>query len=203
MIWWIALALAPDADACSRAEHSLFTVDWAPNGRAPSPPEVLDTFIERGSGSTTQPGLEECADVGLIALTLDPAGVPGRYGYHLHTDGDLPDGLHIDPGPFLPAHEDGLDQLWLTWIDDAVDDQDPFDFTLTLIAIDQDGDESEPVDLTLDHSGIARFEVGLDSSICGTSSEQGAAWLLALLMLVSRRWRPYPGPPHSTGSPQS
>lgn len=101
-------------------------------------PELSLERVRRGTGP--QGGCGEsystsCDDVGQIDVRVSPT--PENVGYVLRKEsGTLPEGLVLPEGPIT------LDQgrVSLTWIDEATDDQEEFDFTITVTPVDPEGE---------------------------------------------------------------
>lgn len=139
------LAMAPNpASACSLALPDEHQIDPdAGDVEAPGAPEVLTTGITRGNGCV---GGDSCADIGFVTLVMAPVSddqtAPEDIGYRLTiVSGGLPG------DDFLPAYDFRPfgDEIVLTWIDGAENQQEPMALTVEIIAVDGAGNESVPV----------------------------------------------------------
>jgi hypothetical protein len=187
-----AASLPTSARACSFPgpighviDESMQATDQMPPTLAPIPaPEIT-----RGKGSQqtgcSQYGSTSCDDIGRIALAVlatDDATPSSRIGYRLTiVTGAPPSGLSLPSDAVEPSGDD----LALHWIDGATDDQESFDFTLRVVAVDLAGNESVPQTVRIaddrDHAcAVAR----------GGGSRKGLVWLGLLPLLLATRRRP-------------
>jgi hypothetical protein len=143
----VALAFATGAPACSIAivPHELDAAEQAVDRSAPSPPEVSVASIKRGRAAEPGPGglvvANSCDDIGMITLRLngatDDRTVADRMGYVVVVSEGAPEGLQPADAVRAPAGE-----LVLHWIDGATNDQEPLDFTVSVLAVDLAGNRS-------------------------------------------------------------
>jgi hypothetical protein len=112
--------------------------------------------VTRGRGSRTLPDglvtVSSCDDIGVIEVVLthfrDDRTPVEKLGYRVAlVDGTPPAGLRIEDSVLLTFVESqtapSSDRRFnLIWIDGAGDDQEPFDFTFVVTAVDLAGHES-------------------------------------------------------------
>lgn len=186
----ILALLTPPAHACmilTGAEHVV--VENPADISAPTAPGEVTVRVTRGVGPTCVGPMcssTSCDDLGTVSLSFpastDDTSVPEAIGYRLRMiDGTLPAGLSLgEPQRAARVGDDGTVSLPLVWIDDATNDQEPFDFTLGVTAIDEAGNESEEVEVVVSDAGAGAG--------CATVSGAGAlATLLALGLAGARR----------------
>lgn len=185
----IALFLvASPALACSIVGPSELVVDpELSDGIAPDVPVLGDVLITRGRGPRKTAGgvstSTSCDDLGFITIEVDETKPDVGFVLEL-LDGELPEGLDALPEqPWL-----GPD-LTLTWIDEALDDQDAFAFTLAISAVDSGGDRSEAVEIDISDDGIPDEEEVQKGCSTVAGSATGSWTLLLGLTLVARRRR--------------
>lgn len=157
--------LSRAADACSfpgPIEHEIDPAEQAIDKEPPARTETVGVSVRRGKGPEGSgcggQGSSSCDDIGSIALIPTPPSddrtPPNELGYRLRfVGGRLPDGLRI-PDDARRLSQGEPPALDLRWIDGATDDQEPFDFTVTLTAIDKAGNEGpESAPIRIHHSG--------------------------------------------------
>ncbi len=189
----VSLLMAPAALAClieTPGPHVLDEAEIGVDILAPDPAEdATVSSISRGRGPVCEDGScasTSCDDIGIISIHFSPAAddrMPAEaIGYRAELlSGALPDGLTLSPDALL-----GPDGLKLWWIDGASDDQEAFDFTLGIVAIDLAGNESEAALVWVADPGREAGEV----TGCSVAGGAGlSAVLLASLSAVSRRRR--------------
>lgn len=167
--------------------------------------EVVDVKIERGIGPRCE-AANSCAGIGKIFFGVRLTGTsrsPCAFAYALErASGSPPSGLALPPrvgvGCAAGATVGGA---YLTWDDEARDEQDPFSLELRLAAVDGAGRRGPATTFRLAHDGApalppARCDAGADSSArsaepvgggggCTSSGARPrAAGALALLPLV-------------------
>ena len=150
-----------DADACSFAGPEIHTLDAAEQAvdvAPPGAPTLLDLQIVRGQGPQSAgcggSSATSCDDIGQIRLNLvaaDDRTDAARIGYRISlAGGALPSGLLLPDEPIRTF--DGW--ISLIWIDEATDDQERIEFSLTVTAIDLAGNESAPAaSIQVDNAG--------------------------------------------------
>jgi hypothetical protein len=154
----LILGLAPGAaDACGilRDKHAADPSERGLDTRAPAQVVARVAKVTRGQGPRLRdPGVgpSSCDDLGFIEIELvrfeDDRTPPERLGYRIGPPiGTPPATLRpaTDAYRLLPGQER---RVVLVWIDGATDEQEPFDFTVVLTAVDSAGNESvasEPV----------------------------------------------------------
>ncbi len=134
-----------------------------------------------------------CDDLGTIALSV-PAAVDDRspdsddyvqdgVGYVLRVaDGSLPEGLTLASTPAAAFIHAGVADFLLVWIDEATDEQEAFDFTLGIVAIDLAGNPSEEVfvDIADPGSGGSQEAAKSDDPLgCASAAAPPVWWGLA------------------------
>jgi len=186
----LVLLLTAASWACSLAPPEPFVVEPDPSDtEAPRQPVLIESEVTRGKGPEASgcgtSSSTSCDDIGFIRLTLaQPDGDPhdaDTVGYAVRFDaGELPDGLEppdvLWAGPTLVFH----------WIDGATDAQEPFDFTVSVHAVDAAGNEGPALLVQLRDDG------GATALQCGTTPAATFAWP-ALLLLCAVRRRPVAG----------
>ena len=152
------------AEACSSVveKHELDAaeqqIDRQPPGAAQVPADVV-RVLRRGMRSD---GDSSCGGIGTIQIVFtgakDDRTPRGRIGYLItHVAGTLPYGLSLPRDARLATPVDGdtlqglprdlsgeVFLLTLMWPDPATGDQEAFDFTIALTAVDLAGNESAP-----------------------------------------------------------
>ncbi len=177
---------AKPAEACSMRElerHGLDPDeqknDFIPPGRV----SIVSAEVHhRGKGPDCE-GLgysqTGCDDVGSIEIEITPTSddrTPSdKMGYRIElVDGEPPVGLIPD---YDVRSQGGI--LWMNWIDEASDDQERLDFTITIRAVDMGGNLgqiSEPIEIRHPGSG-------------GCSSAGGIPSEVLVLLLFLAAWR--------------
>jgi hypothetical protein len=144
----IPLCAPAPARACSVAAPTAHVVDPAmevTDQMAPTLSPISAPVIGRGfapggcSGSSSS-----CDDIGVIQIepkATDDMTPTEKIGFRVTlADGTLPAGLTLPADAIdLPA---GYPFVGLTWVDGATNNQDPLDFTLSIVAVDLAGNES-------------------------------------------------------------
>lgn len=154
LICWLN---ASPADACSFLirPHTVDEAEQKVDTRAPDPVVAEVDRIVRGRGPVRRPDgsvgpMSSCDDIGSIEVTLvhflDDRTPGDELGYRVTlVDGTLPERFGLPEGVFLPRVEaERAPRFVLIWIDGARDDQEPFDFTFVVTAVDLAGNESPP-----------------------------------------------------------
>ncbi|MCX4247669.1 MYXO-CTERM sorting domain-containing protein [Paraliomyxa miuraensis] len=188
----IALAVAAPSIAAACSSFGLEPVEPDTTLADDTPPGVIgdvDVSIGRGNAPKCVLGSCEsssCDDIGFITLDFaaptDDQTTADRMAYVIEVvDGEPMAGLLPD-GPFRPGT---VNRIPLQWLDGATDDQEAFEFTIVIRAVDEAGnigDASEPIEIA-DPGSASGCSIG----------GPGRAWpLLALLPLgiwVRRRTR--------------
>jgi len=150
---------------------------------APVFSSVSVTDIKRGQGPQ-QSGCGEsatsCDDIGIVTLVLhasDDTTSPEHIGYRLTLQsGTLPAGLMLPADAVEPGFDDRT--LLLVWIDGNSDDQESFDFTLRVVAIDLAGNESAAQTVRVSD------ERGMACAVAAPHRAPRAPFLVAVLGLV-------------------
>jgi hypothetical protein len=190
----IGLVTARPASACSIASqpHIIDPTMQAIDRVAPTLPPISGVTVKRGQGpqgNGCEQTVSSCDDLGIIEIpaeATDDRTPPERIGYRFSiVAGAAPVGFSLPTDALEPV---ALGKVWLAWIDGAVDNQEAFDVTFGVVAIDLAGNESAPQTI--------RVQQGAKSGGCDLSA-RGATWpaalrgaLLALLVMIARRPRP-------------
>ena len=195
----LVLALAPgSALACLFESPGGFEVDPASDDTvAPAPiGELRRLIVTRGVGPECDGnscGSSSCDDLGLISMSF-PAAVDDRspdsddyvqdgVGYALRVaDGSVPDDLDLASSPTAAFIHAGVADFLLVWIDRATDEQEAFDFTLGIAAIDLAGNTSAEVFVDIADPGSGGSEEaakGDDPLGCATVAAPPVWWGLA------------------------
>lgn len=212
----LAVLLAPaSARACSVAVPGAFSLDAAaPDTAGPTfDPAEIEFRITRGTGPDCdcegECSFSSCDDLGFISLLFDAATDPdvpeqpdSEYlqtqediGYVFEVVGDLPDGLSIGAAPQAAWYLDGRASTLFVWIDGSEDDQEAFDFDLSIRAVDRAGNYSDAVVVTLADPGASADDpdCGDDGGGChaaaGTGTRSLGMLLLGMLLLGLRQRR--------------
>ncbi len=185
----LLLASAAPAAACSFEGHEPHQTDPAEEAvdvEAPSPPTSADAGITIKRGLGTRPGgmSTSCDDLGWIEFELAHGGddrtPDDQLGYRLAlVDGELPDDLAL-PAEAIRLLDD--DTIFLLWIDEAVNGQEPFEFSIDVFAVDLAGNESDDA-LRIDLSDPGTNAAGC--SAAGAPPVRPTALLLGLLLLLA------------------
>jgi hypothetical protein len=179
------------AQACDLRGDSFHTIDPALQGVDSQPPTLApigEVMIHRGH----DPESRGCIDSGICGEFLgsfsiavqatDDIAPAERIGYRVSVaSGTPPQGFHMRD----PIRANG--SLWVWWNDGATGDQEAFDFTLSLVAIDEAGNESAAQTVHIQDGGS-----GGGCRIGGRRSSTGgvvAAALLAITAAARRRRR--------------
>lgn len=172
----LLLSLFSDAEACSFMGHEPYeTVEDGGDTDPPGAPVLGEALITRGVGpeGVFIQSATSCDDLGWITIELTEPDDDDALGYTMEVvAGTTPDGFSLPQSPFHLV-ESGL---ILVWIDDATDDQEAFDFTLAVTAMDPAGNEGPADEIQLTDGG----------SGCGVAGLSGS-WLLGLMLLGRRR----------------
>ena len=192
----LSLCAPAPARACSIAGPPIHVVDpamQATDQTAPTlapldAPTVARGFAPGGCSRSSS----SCDDIGIIQVfpkAMDDMTAADRIGYRLTlAAGVLPSGLTL-PADAIEL-EPGYPYLRLTWVDGASDNQDAFEFTLAIVAIDLAGNESTPQAIVVGDGGAPRGGCRLSPGRAPGPAEI----LLALLglALAARRRRGAP-----------
>ena len=183
----VGVLAARPAGACSFAPPTPHEV--AASSDDTTPPAALQTpgvSVSRGhgpEGGACSREMTSCDDAGRIGIHVlapeDNRTPADRMGYSVAlVSGSLPEGAAI----VSPVRTmDGA--IWLTWTDGATDDQESIAFTLELRAMDEAGNVSEPVRVSVrdeDDGGCRMASRTLDASWM-------PSFALALLALAGLR----------------
>jgi hypothetical protein len=144
-MWWsIAVSWA-----CSFEGNLDFVPDPLVEADAPVEVEVTPQ-VTRGVGprGLFSQSSTSCDDLGWLELDVAPALPDQGLRVHLVPGGVLPDGLSAD----------SIDGTWagnprFVWIDDATDDQEPFELTFELTPVNAAGLEGETFELVVADAG--------------------------------------------------
>jgi uncharacterized protein (TIGR03382 family) len=186
----VSLAVSP-AFACSFVTGSAHEVVANPDDTvAPTAATEEGVSIVRGVGpQCVGPACSSssCDDLGRIELSLgaasDDVSAAENIGYRLRViEGALPDGLTVDETRRADSLADGTANLLLLWIDEAEDEQEPFDFVLGVTPIDEAGNEGEELSIPLADEGRA-------AGGCATVHGGGAGALALGLLAAAARGR--------------
>lgn len=191
----IAAFVGAPSSACSIAAPTAHAVDASEAAVDTSPPngpsKLLVEAVHRGTGPQCDASgvcaSTSCDDIGTIQLSWSTGGDDRTPDEALGiratvVEGTAPDGLWPIDEDIIPWSPGGMN---LNWIDGASDDQEAIDFTLELVEIDLAGNESEPVQVRVQHDGTGDAKASEGCSVAGMSS---VGWALALgVMGVTRR----------------
>jgi uncharacterized protein (TIGR03382 family) len=194
----VAVGRPSAVDACSLLNPQPFEIDPAMQATDHQPPVLTGlavTDIKRGRGpESTGCGSSgsSCDDLGWIGINpavTDDHTPAEKLGFLVSVvGGKLPQGLDVPAEPLrlpLPGQ-----QIVLSWLDGASDDQEPFDFTLSVVALDLAGNESAPVEVHVSNDGGGGCNIAWFRN---PTAPALAFALLALAALTRRRSRS--GPP--------
>jgi hypothetical protein len=189
------------ARACNVAAPTAHVVDpamQATDQMAPTLSPIPAPVIGRGfapagcSGSSSS-----CDDIGVIQIepkATDDMTPADRIGFRITlAAGTLPSGLTLPADTIdLPP---GFPFVGLTWVDGATNDQDPLDFTLSIVAVDLAGNESAPQAVAVhdDGGGSGGSSCQLSYGHSGRSGRTPAPAAICLtffaLLVAARRRR--------------
>jgi hypothetical protein len=137
-----------------------------------------------------------CDDIGIVQIqpkATDDMTPAEKIGFRVTlAAGALPSGLTLPADTIdLPP---GYPFVGLTWVDGATDNQDPLDFTLSIIAVDLAGNESGPQTVVVhdDGGGSGGSSCQLSSGRSGRSGHTplpAAICLTFFALLVAARRR--------------
>jgi MYXO-CTERM domain-containing protein len=185
------LGAARPSRACSIPGPTPHTIDpqrqatdhQAPTLPAPPPPKITRGRAAHRAGCSSSAN-DSCDDVGLIDIALgatDDMSQPSAIGYRFSlVSGKLPDGLQLPADAVRPGTGSSV---VLAWIDEMTDTQEPFDFTVQIVAVDEAGNESAPQTLRVQDPGTS------GGCRVGDGRAGGAVLALALLALAAPRRR--------------
>ncbi len=213
----LALAVSPrPAEACSTVGAGSFEVDPASDDAVPpGPPGALaSTRVNRGVGPECfedgSRSYTSCDDLGSITLYFPPAlddrapapdpaidRVQQGVGYTVRlVEGTPPDRLTFSEdallNAFVDADADGGVHLQFAWIDESTEEQEAFELTLGVTAVDLAGNRSAEVYFDVadpgreDSDGVEGCPEP-EAASCATSPVAGVWALFAAAALVARR----------------
>ena len=186
------VALESTATACLIAMPPEHTTDPALVGVDTAPPSMPTGLVvqslSRGVGPVCDGdacATTSCDDLGVLVLGFSPAlddlSTTETIGYQVvHLSGALPDGMSLSDTAWR-----GEDALTVIWSDGATDAQEPLDFSLGIVAIDEAGNASAPAEVWVS-------DAGREGAPTGCSAVGGGGLLAALcggLLAISRRRR--------------
>lgn len=154
IVLWVALTAAPAA-ACDFLGPTPLEPVASEDVTAPAAPAFEAPEVQRGTGPRgfIAQSSTSCDDLGWITVAValfDDTSPEDAIGIEvIDVAGTLPDGLTLPDGPWV--HPDGV--LQWTWGDEAVDSQEAFAFTATLVAVDEAGNRSAEVPLDVEDPG--------------------------------------------------
>lgn len=178
----LSLLLARPADACEFLPFpAAFETNGSPTGaRLPAP--GIEVEVHRALHGP--PGFGDCAEIAHIEIS-----VPG-------TRGILIEAADVPAGIVLPDHPVRVENgsAWVAWVDHPLR---PMAFTLRVSAVDEAGNRSEPVSLTVEDPGRGH-QAALAAGIASALGITTALWLRR--RRASRRSTPpgRPAPPPQT-----
>jgi hypothetical protein len=203
----LLLATVPrNASACSIVVPGSFSLD--PSVTDDHPPELedkaVDVTISRGRGPVcegTSMSITSCDDLGAINLSFSAASddeapaqdedgsLQAGVGYLFRiVDGEVPEDFWLDEDPQSVFYRDGQASFPLWWGDGAEDEQEPFDFTLGITAIDLAGNTSDEIEIVLADPGREGGDGTCDQPAgCAHVSPRATGLALGLLGLVRRQ----------------
>lgn len=186
------------AEACRAPgliEHEIDPAEQAIDKEPPGRVETVGVSVHRGKGpegsGCNRRGSTSCDDIGSIALIPTPPSdnrtPKEELGYRVRfIGGRVPDGLHIPDGA-RRLYEFEPPSFGLRWIDGATDDQEAFDFTVTLTAIDKAGNEGpESAPIRIHHGGSSGCRMARGSELGSFALVLGA--LVGLGRISMRRF---------------
>jgi MYXO-CTERM domain-containing protein len=180
--------------ACSVAGPQPFEVDptmSVADVRAPELTGLSVTTIKRGKSSentgcgSSGSSCDDLGWIGILPAVTDDRTPTAELGYALSlVEGKLPEGLELPSQRFkLPAPGK---EIRLSWLDGQTDDQEPFDFVLSVVVIDLAGNETAPMAVHVTNGGNGGCSVAWSR----TPRAAGPMFaLLALAALARRRKR--------------
>ncbi len=193
----LALLWASPALACVQIPDVAHVIDpESADVVAPAAPEIGEVAVGRGQGPEPAGCFSSvstsCDDAGLISIAVsaaDDVSAAEDIGYRVElVEGDLPESFTLSTA--IWRARDG--HLSLRWNDDATDDQEPFDVTLSIVAVDEGGNESQPVEIDVSDPGST------EAGGCDGSGGHLGAGAAILAMLAMRRRRPASPPRERT-----
>lgn len=191
----LTLILTAAAWACEPPADVPYEFDDWDDGIPPMIPELEAVVIERGRAPVIGPDGEatsgDCDDMGAIVITLrqpeDDHHEAEELGYRFHfVEGRLPGGMApLDEGIWTGPTRT------LRWKDGASDDQEPFAFTLAVMALDGAALASSPLEVEVSHPGSVATPPDDGKKGCATApgAPFAGAWLLLPWALRRRQRR--------------
>jgi hypothetical protein len=172
--------------ACSVVGPQPFEIDAAMAATDRQPPALTGlavTNVKRGRApentgcGSTGTSCDDLGWIGILPAVTDDHTPAGQLGYLVSlVRGQLPEGLALPPQTFaLPGPNR---EMTLFWLDGNTDDQESFDFTLSVVAIDLAGNESAPMQVHIGNDGKG-------CSVTWFRRPTTAALTLALLALAT------------------
>lgn len=199
----LATALAPRAAvACSIWTPTIERTEASDDDQPPSAIGEVAVEVRRGhcfSGSS-------CSDIGNVILTFRPSqdDRPDDSDGELQTNimydiqrapAEAPQDGEVLRGLAAFHQPDGSVQLYLTWVDDVGEVQEPLDYELLITPVDLAGNAGPSTTVPVSHPGRTSCDEGGCSAVSATPSSPWAAMLfLPLAAAARRRWARVP--PH-------
>jgi hypothetical protein len=158
---WL-MTSAPPAAACSfgpQVEHRIDASEQALDDTPPSAVEGASYSVQRGVGPRQQgcgqQMMTSCDDIGLITLEMgqatDDRTQRGALGYRLEV---VAGAAPPDAGwPTVAVRADDGGRIFLPWVDGSSDEQEAFDLTFRVRAVDLAGNEGPPTELRIRDAG--------------------------------------------------
>jgi D-alanyl-D-alanine carboxypeptidase len=158
--------------------HTIDSTEVGVDKTPPARPAFTVRKIRRGvgprhmaDGTTTSTSADNFASVEFVVETSDDRSKAFEIGYRTTlVAGSLPEGLQLPKEAYRALGCGGVGNFkdclfFLHWLEDSIDFQTPFDFTITAIAIDKAGNMSEPSEpIRVTHEGVT-VDQGLTAAI--------------------------------------
>ena len=149
----LLLVTCLDAGACSFArgfEEFIPKPSRKPNDRTPNAPVAKIVEIKRGFDDGNG---GSCSDAGVISIQFEKINPVDSTGYKFKITSGIFNSHVFPSGSVMPSHFGQDNTMFFVWLDGSKNYQEPIDFTLEIIAVFANENESQPYYLDVVHAG--------------------------------------------------